>query len=740
MTLFSSGEKALRPLRPGTPVVSSTKEPGNTLDRDPLLRCLIWVLDFYGTEKSPQALLQGWPVGERVSPLLAKKTLEELGYSTSLVARQPTALSSYLLPAILLMKDGGAVVLLRRIDPSEDPSLLGPVFEVMLPDVEQGPVTLPQDELLHDYSGHCLLIKPRAKEDHRGDERVEARPGHWLWGTIWNYRRYYRSAILAALLINLLTLAGSLFTMNVYDRVVPLQAYTSLWSLALGTVVAMVFEVFARQLRSYLIDMAGKKADLQLGSLLFRQALSIRLEHKPVSAGAFANQMREFESVRDFSTSATLAVLTDLPFIFLFVYIVYLIGGALAWVPAVMIPMVVLICVALQFPLNQAMNMHLREASIKHGVLIESIEGMETLRAVSAEGFMQKRWEDASALTSLSAMKSRHWSSMAGHFVQWVQQIETVVLVVWGVYLIHAGQLSQGALIGSVMLASRALAPLGQVVGLAARYQQAKAALVSLNKLMAMPTIRDTERNYLPRSQLDGRLDLQGVKFSYPAPKGVTPPVVLSGVDLHIHPGEHVAVLGRIGSGKSTLLRLMAGFFRPIEGQILVDGIDVNQIEPADFRAQVGFVAQDVRLFHGTLRENIVLNRPHVSSEDFLKVARLTGLDSMAAAHPLGFDLPIGEMGHGLSGGQRQLVALARCLITRPQILLMDEPTSSMDAQAEQLFIQHLKTLIPGLTLVVVTHRPTVLELVDRLVVLDQTKVVADGPKAVVLAQLSGGV
>ena len=519
---------------------------------------------------------------------------------------------------------------------------------------------------------------------------------------------------------------------------VPNQAFVTLWSLAIGVVIAMVFEAVARYIRAHLLDRAGKKADLVLGTLLFRQALSIRMEHKPASPGSFANQLREFESVRDFVSSATLATISDLPFVLLFIAVIFFVSGPLGWVPLLLIPLILLVSIVIQWPLARTMKENLRESSLKQGVLIESIEGLETLKAVCGEAYMQRRWENFSALAAATSMKSRGLSSLVTGVVTFFQQVQTVLLVVIGVYLIDAGHLTMGGLIATVMLAGRATAPLSQVVGLAVRFQQAKAALNSLNALMAMPVDHDPSREYLAKPTLSGQIMLKGIEFSYPAPPMQPNPAVLQGINLTIKPGERVAILGRIGSGKSTLLRVMARLYSPVGGQMFTDGLDVNQIDLADWRKAVGYVAQDARLFYGSLRENVMIGRPEATADEFLRVLRLTGLDQVAARHPMGINLPIGEMGEGLSGGQRQLVSLARSLLARPNLLLLDEPTSAMDTQTETIFLQHLQRATKGQTLVVVTHRPSLLGLVERIVVVDEGKVVADGPKDTILAAMSG--
>lgn len=700
---------------------------------DTLLHCTMLLCDYYGVSRSAEALCAGLPKGRLLEPALALTALASAGLSGGVVRRRVQELSPHLMPLILLRNDRGAVILTgRRLDEERKP-----IYQLVMPEVSNEIVEIGLEELNTWYAGHAILVKPQAKIDTRAGEETKRHKGHWLFVTLWRYRRYYASAALGALLINVLALASIFFTMNVYDRVVPNQAYVTLWSLAIGVAFAMMFEATARYVRAHLLDVAGKKADLVMGTTLFRQALSIQMEHKPASSGSFANQLREFESVRDFATSATLSAVSDLPFVLLFVGVTFMVGGVLGFVPLLLIPIIIGISVAIQWPLARVMRENLRESSLKQGVLIESVEGLETLKSVGGEGYMQRRWEAFSAAAANTSMKSRLLSSMAMNTMAFVQQLQTVVLIVAGVYLIGEGTLTQGALIGSVMLAGRAVAPLNQVAGLALRFQQAKAALSSLNKLMAMPVDRDPTRDYLAKPPLNGQLTLKDVNFSYPAPPMKPNPQILKNINLAIGAGERVAILGRIGSGKSTLLRLMARLYAPVGGQMFTDGLDVAQIDPADWRKAVGYVGQEARLFYGTLRENVMIGRPDAPAEEFLRVLRLTGLDAVASKHPSGINLPIGEMGEGLSGGQRQLVALARCLLVNPQLILLDEPTSAMDTQTEALFMQHLVRATQGHTLVIVTHRPSLLAMVERILVVDDGKIVADGPKQKIMAALS---
>ncbi|WAS54135.1 type I secretion system permease/ATPase [Burkholderia ambifaria] len=710
----------------------------DTLTHDSLLDSVAWLCTHYGLGRSHAVLVSGLAKYGPLTPSQAIEALTQAGLAAKLVERPLTQLPEHLLPAVLLRRNGSACVLLGwRIDDSaeQDARIR---YRAVLPELGEGPVECTAAELGETYAGYAMLVKPAAKVDARPDDLPTEPAGHWLLRTLWRYRSYYASAAVGAFLINVLGLASVFFTMNVYDRVVPNQAYVTLWSLAIGVALAMLMEAVSRHVRAHVLDTAGKKADLVLGTLLFRQALAIRMEHRPASAGSFAHRLREFESVRDFATSATLSAVSDLPFVFLFVGVVFAVGGPLGWIPLMMIPLIVGLGTIVQWPLARAMRENLREASLKQGVLIESIDGLETLKAVGGEGAMRHRWEAFSAKTAASSMQSRELSSMATSCVSFLQQMQTVAIVIVGVYLIGEGKLTQGALIGSVMLAGRVTAPLGQVMGLALRFQQAKSAMHSLNELMAMPVEHEPGQDYLAQPPLSGHVKLDGVSFEYPSAGLQQNAPALDQISVEIRPGERVAILGRVGSGKSTLLRLIARLYQPTEGKLLADGLDAAQIAPADWRRTFGYVGQDSRLFYGSLRENVTIGRPDVPATELLRVLELTGLDALVARHPLGANLQVGENGRDLSGGQRQLVALARSLIARPRTLLLDEPTSAMDSQTESQFIEHLKHATSDQTLVVVTHRTSLLALVDRIVIVDQGKIVMDGEKARVLAALSG--
>ena len=706
------------------------------VDHDALLHSMVYLTKHHGKQRSPESMMDGMPIDGLLNPDQAVRVMRAAGYNAGLMQRDILDIHALLLPAILLLKNGDACVLVRRLDTPRGQS---PMCEIVMPGPEFHTCRATESELSQEYLGFALVATPLPEQVASGRDPALLDPkGHWLWGTLRRFVPYYRSAMLAALLSNVLMLVSGLVTSVVYDKVIPHQAFVTLWALAAGAALAISFDLVSRQLRSHLIDTAGKKADLIIGSLLFRQTLGVRMEHRPESAGSYAHHMAQVEIVRDFFAGATLSALSDLPFIAMYVAMTFVIGGPLGWVLVAAIPILVGIALGIQSSLRRMMSANLTHQADLQGVIVEAVEGLEDLKAVGAQGRFLHRFEDATSHAAETGLKARNMSGWTSNISAVSQQLVTLAMLVWGVYLIHDNVITGGALIGAVMYAGRAVAPVSSVVGLATRYQGARAAMQSLDKMMSLPTEREHGKAYVTGHRVTGAIALHELSFAYPQTTLAHAPRVLKGVSVRVKEGERIAILGRIGSGKSTILRLMAGLYQPTEGMVEVDGMDLRQIDPADYRMRVGFVSQEPRLFKGTMRENVLMGRPNLDASRLAEVARVTGLDRVVAGHPQGWELSVGEMGGLLSGGQRQLVALARCLITKPQILLMDEPTSSMDAQSEVMFLRQLKEAAGTRTLIMVTHRPAVLELVDRIIVVDNGKVILDGAKGAVLAALSG--
>lgn len=635
------------------------------------------------------------------------------------------SISALTLPAVLELKNGGACILLEVSEKGQ--------ARLIASDDLDHEVRTDLQSLARDYQGHALLVRPRYRYDHRSQGTRIQSPRAWFWGTLARSWGIYSEVLLASLLINLLTIASPLFIMNVYDRVVPNNAIETLWVLAAGIALVFGFDFLLKTLRAYFIDFAGKRADVLLASQIFDRILGSRMEARPSSAGAFASNLREFETLRDFFTSATLAAIIDLPFIALFIGVIWLIGGPVAYVSMLAVPLVLFVGLLLQIPLGRVVRRVFRESAQKHGTLVEALSGLETVKAQGAEGSLQHRWEESAGRIARSGMTSRLLSSLTINFAGLAQQLAVIGTVVIGVYQIADGSLTVGGLVACTLLTGRALAPLGQIAGILARFHQSMTALKALDKVMKLPQERPLDRAFLHRPLLRGDIELRKVDFQYPGQSVNS----LSDVSLKIGAGERVAIIGRIGSGKTTLEKLLLGLYQQTAGTIFLDGTDLRQIDPADLRRTIGYVPQDITLFFGSLRQNIALGNPHADDAAILRAAQLAGVDEFASHHPMGYDLPVGERGEGLSGGQRQAIAIARALLSDPPILIFDEPTNAMDNRSEEGFKNRLMQILPGKTLLVVTHRASLLTLVDRLIVLDGGRVVADGPREAVLQALA---
>ncbi|MEZ5659001.1 MAG: type I secretion system permease/ATPase [Burkholderiaceae bacterium] len=607
------------------------------------------------------------------------------------------------------------------------------------------PAQLQDDDLPGGYGGYCLTLTLLPDPDRRSELPARRSARAWFWQVLWRLRPFYLHVALATLVVNLLSIAVSLYVMNVYDRVVPNRTYETLWVLTIGTLIALAFDFCARMLRGWLIDTAGKRADIEISSNLFQRMLSMQFISKPVSSGSFVNNLRDFEAIREVLTSASLTALIDLPFFLLFVGVIALIAPPLAVIPISAAVLVVIAGLIVQRPLARHILDMMKEGSQRQGLAVETVEGLETLKVNNALGHAQQRWEWFTASVAVASNKSRNLSNFVINATSLIQQMVTVATVTVGVYLIHAGQLSMGGLIGIVILCGRAIAPLAQVAGLAVRVQQARAAFSGLQAMMDKPLERDDDRAYLSVPRPQGAIALSNVTFKHD-PQG---PDLFRDFSLRFGPGERVAILGRTGSGKSTLLRLGAGLYSPSAGLVSLDGIDMRQIDPAELRASVALVPQDARLFMGTLRENLDIARIDRRGDDeqLVNVLKQFGLAQMIARHPRGLDMQLGEDGMGLSGGQKRLVALARLALRDPTVALLDEPTSGLDPSTERSILNTLRewSETPNASgtrraLIVVTHRPQVLEIVDRVLVMEGGRIVVDGPRAEVMEKLAKGI
>jgi len=699
------------------------------LHHDPLLDCLVELTRIHGRPSTRAALSAGLPLPrEGLTPSLFARTAARAGFSSKVVRRPLRKIDPALLPVILLLEGNEACLLLSWDETGETARLL-------LPDSGQGSVTLSRDELEARYSGIAIFARPHFRFDQRTPEMEKTTQKHWFWSAFEDQLPVFRDVLAAAVLINLFALAMPLFTMNVYDRVVPNFAVETLWIFAGGLLLVLGTDYVLRLLRGHFIDLASSRIDLKLSSLIMERVLGMRLDNRPASVGSFAANLRSFESIRDFIASATVTALIDLPFALLFLLVVVWISWPLVFLPILGAIGVVIYSYVIQHKLHELSETTFRAAALRNATLVESLTALETIKAHAAEGLMQAKWEKTAAFLSRVSAEMRLLSSSAINGVATLQQLVNLAVVVGGVYLIHEGMLTMGGLIACTMLASRAMAPLGQIVGLLLQFQHAQTALKSLEQIMQMPTERAAETAFIHRPEMEGEIEFRDVQFAYP---GSTEPS-LQGISFHIKAGEHVVVIGRIGSGKTTLQKLMLGLYVPSAGTVRMDGVDLRQLDPADVRRNVGYVAQDSMLIYGSLRENITIGAPYADDQAVVAAAEMGGLTQFVNRHPQGFDMVIGERGDSLSGGQRQGVAIARAVMLDPPILLLDEPTSAMDFTSEVEFKKRLKIFAAHKTVIIVTHRTSLLELADRIIVLDDGKIVADGPRQAVLEDLQSG-
>ena len=711
---------------PGSPSASSARATGLP---DTLLECLLVIVRAHGGTLSAQAAIDGLPlVNNRLTPSLFQRAAKRAGFSSKVIQKPLDDLNPALFPAVLLLNNEEACILLGWKDE-------GRTARLIFPELGEAEALLPRDELAARYAGHAILARPEFRFDARSPEVGRVKHRHWFWGTLAENTPLYRDVLLAAFMINLFAIALPLFTMNVYDRVVPNHAIETLWMLAAGVAIVLVADLVLRTMRGYFLDLASSRVDVRLSAYIMERVLGLRLENRPLSAGSFAANLRSFETIRDFITSATVTAFIDVPFALIFLVVI----GWISWL--LILPIVFGMLLVLAYALTIHSKMHelsettYRAGAMRNATLVESLVGLEAIKALGAESVMQRKWEMSANFLSRVGAQLRLLSASSINVATWVQQSVNIAVVVVGVYLIADGNLTLGGLIACSMLSSRAMAPIGQVAGLMTQYHNAATALKSLDGILQQPVERPFDSNFVARQHFTGDIEFKDVDFNYPNQDVAA----LRNISLKIRAGEHVAILGRVGSGKTTLEKLILGLYQPTSGAVLVDGIDLRQLDPAELRRNVGYVPQDVTLFYGSLRENLTIASPTADDAAVLRAAQVGGIIDFVNNHPKGFDMTVGERGESLSGGQRQAVAIARATLNDPPILLMDEPTGSMDHSSEEEIKQQLSTYAAGKTMIVITHRTSLLDLVERIIVIDSGKIVADGPKAQVVEALRHG-
>lgn len=697
--------------------------------QDPLLNSLIYVSRYYGLANSPEALVNGLPLSDgKLTPFLFPRSAERAGLVAKENRSDLDSIPHLILPAVLLLKQGEACVL-NSIDLEKQEA------EIITAESGMVPIIIPVAELKEQFIGRYFLVKKQFRYDERSPEVLKTRKGHWFWSTIWESKNIYRDVLIASILINIFAIAAPMFTRLVYDKVVPNLAFETLWVLASGIFVVFLFDLLLKLMRSYFIDVAGKKSDILISSKLFSKVLGIRMEAKPASVGAFAKNLQEFESIREFFTSATIGSLIDLPFALMFLTLIWLMAGNLVFVPVAGVVILIIYALLIQGPLRRTIEEGSRLASQKYANLIESLAGLETVKLFSAQSQFQFRWEEAVAHMANWNIKSRRITDSIQNTAGFVQQSTNVGMIIFGVYLIAEGELTMGGLIAATMLSGRAIGPLVQLSLLSTRYNQAKSSMTLIEQVMSMPDEQEEGKRYIHRPIIQGHIALDKVTFHYPD----SPVASVRDLSLTIAPGEKVAIIGRIGSGKTTLERLIMGLYKPTEGHVRIDDTDMEQLHHVDVRRNIGCVPQDSNLFYGSVRDNITLGRPLVDDRDVMDAANRAGVTAFTQQDPAGLERQVGEGGGLLSGGQRQSIAIARAFLGRPPVLLMDEPTSAMDNRSEMHIKHQLSQLLPSETLILITHKTSMLDVVDRVIVMEKGSIIADGPKAKVLSDLKQG-
>jgi len=710
----------------------------------PLIECLQVMAGHYGRRTSTASLTAGLPIPkEGITPTLFVRAAARADMNARLADRSLEALAiAPNLPCVLVLENEQSCILWDIKYPEKHPPKSAPgqkieihpetQFVIQFPETPDERKIIPLETLKKVYTGYVFYVRPIARIDERAGPATIDTARDWFWGVLKKNTRIYQEVMLASVMINLFALASSLFIMNVYDRVVPNAAYETLWVLAIGVTTVFVFDFVLKNLRAHFLDIAGRKSDVKISAQLFEQIMGMTMAARPASAGVLASNMREFEGLRDFFTSATMAAIVDLPFALIFIILIAVLGGPIAFIPGVAMPIVFIMGWILQKPLQKVIRQSMNESALKNALLFETISGLETIKVQAAEGHTQRKWEELTEKSSRTAVKSRRISAFALNFAVFIQQFVSVVVVIAGVYLIADASISMGGLIACVILTGRAMAPLAQVAGLLTRYNQSREALHQLDELMKKPVERPADKHFISKPDVKGLVEFKDVVFHYPEQSIPA----LNGISFAIEPGARIGVIGAVGSGKTTIERLLLNLYQPDSGSVQLDSTDVRQIDPGDLRRSVGAVQQSPQLFFGSVRENITMGHETAPDSAVLRAAELAGVMEFLRDSQHGLDTQVGERGEALSGGQRQSVAIARALLYDPRVLVLDEPTASMDPASENRLRQRLHKLCEDKTTILITHKGSMLTLVDKLILIDRGRLVAFGPKDEVIAKL----
>ena len=696
----------------------------------PLAASLTLIAALHGRRISRDALLSGLPMENGVlTPTLFSRAAKRAGLASKIIKSPLERINGLLCPAVLIL-GGSRACVLTAIDAAEER------VSVIFPgEMDEGTAELSFETLRDIYTGYVIYLKPQFKFDERAGADDKRRKGHWFWETLATEKNIYRDVIIASLLSNIFAFAMPLFVMNVYNRVVPNNAVETLWVMAIGVFIMITADFALHMARGYLTDLAASRTNTRLSADMMEQVMSMRSEARPASVGSMVNSIQGFDSVRSFISSATVFAYVDLPFSIFFIIVIAIIAWPLA-IPILIGGLLVLAeAVMVQKQMRELSETTNRASSLKNATMVESLVAIESVKTQNLESTVQNRWEKTVAHLEAANVKMRLLSSAVISWTQWINVTISIATMVIGVYLIRANAISMGSLIAAYMLSSRAMMPISRVAGLLMQYYSTSRSLSALDDIMNKETEHEEGVTFLSRPDIAGGIQFRDVGFAYPEQERPA----LSALNFTVKPGEHVAIVGPIGSGKSTLFKLILKLFRQTEGSILIDGTDSRQMDPAELRRAVGVVPQEVMLFYGTLRDNLVMGNPYITDQALLQAIQISGVDGIVKNHPKGFDMQVGERGANLSCGQRQAVAIARAVLKNPSLLLLDEPTSAMDSASEERVRHNLKIFAKDKTLLLVTHRTALLDLTERVIVLDGGRIVADGPKEQILAALKEG-
>lgn len=703
-----------------------------SVPEDTLLDVFVLFTKLFHKPYTKEALLAGLPIHESQklfttgnSKSLFSRVAARAGLKTTLIKKPINEILGLHLPMILLLSNDNVCILERfNADKTQ--------VKIIYPEGDGLEQWMSTKDLESEYLGFAYMLKKEFVYDNNNSRTLQLKQKHWFWDTLKLSSGIYKDVLWASLLVNIFVLATPLFTMNVYDRVIPNNAQETLLVFTIGIVFVYALDFFLKFTRGYMLEIAAKKSDIIMSSIVFEKVLDLKLAVHPQSVGSFANNLKDFESVRSFFTTATMTAVIDLPFAIIFLIVIYYLGGLLVLIPLITMFLILAFAMIIRNPLRESIESSHEASAKKNAILIETLQNIETVKSMSMAGKQQWQWEESTGEIAEKNLRSRLLSSSIPNVTNLLIQLNTVFIVVFGVYLIQEFELTMGGLIAVVILTSRTVAPMGQAASLISNYADAKSAYDTLSGIISQEAERPEGKEFVRREKFSGKIEFKHVCFNYPG----TEIPALDDVSFVIQPGEKVAIIGRIGSGKSTIAKLILKLYDPTSGSILIDDIDIAQLDPADLRRFMSYVPQDINLFRGTIKENIVSSEKHPDVADIIYATQVSGVEDFVQKHPLGFDMPIGERGAGLSGGQRQSVGIARALMQDSSVMLMDEPSNAMDQTTESNLLVRLTKELAEQTVILITQKFSLLTMTDRVIVMHNAKVLLDDEKEKVIKQL----